>query len=303
VPEAETELRVGPQDGGKRLDVFLSERLALSRREAQRLVARGLVTVEGGRAVKGESLALGALVRVAPFVPEAEMEILPDPDLTLVFLQAGEGFVVVDKPAGVPVMPREPDERGTVLNALAAVYPQFQGVGEGGLRSGVVHRLDTDTSGALLVATEEAAWARFRQAFEERRVEKRYVALVHGWLWGEGRESVDLAVASHRPAHVRVVKGDPSARPCALEWRVLENVGDCTLLDITLETGFLHQIRVTMAHLGHPVVGDALYGERGRPLGAPRQLLHAARLAVDEVAAESPLPEDFQAVLRALRAG
>ena len=136
--------RVTTDETGERLDKFLCHKLGLTRREALKVLGQRVVTLDGQvvlEKAKGTLLERGMVVAVAAFEHPAEATVLPEPDAPLVILAAGGGFVVVDKPAGVPVMPLEPDERGTVLNAVVARYPQVQRVGEGGLRSGVVHRL------------------------------------------------------------------------------------------------------------------------------------------------------------------
>ena len=295
--------QVTPDEAETRLDRFLCAKLGLSRREALRVLGQKVVSLDGQTVfekAKGTLLEGGTVVTVAAFEHPATASIMPEPDTPLVTLTAGNGFVVVDKPAGVPVMPLEPNERGTVLNALVARYPQAQGVGEGGLRSGVVHRLDTDTSGALVFATEQARWLELRSAFKKRRTRKTYRAIVQGHLPGEGLEVMHLTVAQHKPAKVAVVNEEPSgARRCSLRWRAVERLDGATLLEIGLETGFLHQIRVMFAHLGHPVLGDTTYGEDDGK--APRQMLHAARLEVADVKAESPDPLDFLRVLETLR--
>ena len=289
-------------DEPTRLDTFLTRALNLSRREALQALGAGLVTVDGEKAAprdKGRSLDTATTVGVASLVPLKN--IVPDADEPLTVLFEGEGCLVVDKPPGVPVLPRAPFERGTLLNAVVARYPQIQGVGEGGLKSGVVHRLDTDTSGALLLATSQEKWLELRAAFTERRVDKTYRALVQGQLRGTARETMHLVVARHRPAKVRVVTDDEatsSARVCTLSWRALETFPNATLVEVGLETGFLHQIRAMFAHKGHPVLGDEVYG--AAIPGVPRQMLHAASLTVGTIKAHSPDPADFAAVLARL---
>jgi 23S rRNA pseudouridine1911/1915/1917 synthase len=187
---------------------------------------------------------------------------------------------------------------------VAARHPEIQGVGEGGLRSGVVHRLDVDTSGVVLFASAEPAWQRLRAAFAEHRVEKVYRALVRGRLLEPGKAALPLALARHRPARVRVVTGRErrrarSVRQGVLSWRPLEVFEAATLVEVRPVTGFLHQIRVVLAHRGHPLLGDVAYG--GDAAEAPRHMLHAARVAFEEVVAESPDPEDFAALCRRLR--
>jgi 23S rRNA pseudouridine1911/1915/1917 synthase len=300
---------VEPAEVGRRLDLFLAERLELSRAQARRLLSRGAVHV-GGRAVvladKGMPLSAGETVRVAPFTQPGAQRAVPEPDLSLRVLAEGPGWLAVDKPAGMPVHPLVEDERGTILNALVARHPEIHGVGEGGLRSGVVHRLDVETSGVLLLATREAAWRRLREAFAAHRVEKVYRAIVLGALEGSGSIEVPLLLARHRPARVRVARDHELARArgvrhCALSWRLLEPLDGATLVEVRPVSGFLHQIRVTLAHLGHPLAGDRTYGPPRDATGAERHLLHAARVAYEEVEASCPDADDFARVLTALR--
>lgn len=305
--------RAGDGDEGKRLDVFLAERLALSRAQTRRLLERGAVTLDGRPAAlddKGTPLVSGARVDVAPFRAPEEQRAVPDPATAerLPVLARGPGWLAVDKPAGMPVHPLREDERDTVLNAVAVWHPEIHGVGEAGLRSGVVHRLDVDTSGALLVATEQAVWERLRDAFASHAVEKRYLALVWGELPRDDFETVrvGLEVARHRPARVRVVDVETAnvrrtVRIGELRFRRLEALEGATLLDVRPRTGFLHQIRATLAHLGHPVVGDRSYGPAEELRDVGRQLLHASRVELEEIRAESPLPADFERVLARMR--
>jgi 23S rRNA pseudouridine1911/1915/1917 synthase len=301
------ELPVGEGDRGRRLDLFLARELALSRAAVRRLLARGAVRVDGrgvGEGAKGTPLAPDSVVQVAPFARPAQQRAVAEPDAPLALLASGPGWVAVDKPAGVPVHPLREGETGTLLGALIARCPALHGVGEGGLRSGVVHRLDVDTSGVVLFASAEAVWERLREAFRQRRIEKVYRAWVLGRLEREGEVELPLVTARHRPARVRVVGAGEQARSahlCALRWRPLEVLGAASLLEVRPSTGFLHQIRVTLAHLGFPVAGDRVYAAGRDPLGAPRQMLHAARLRFEEVEAESADPEDFASWGRRLR--
>jgi 23S rRNA pseudouridine1911/1915/1917 synthase len=168
----------------------------------------------------------------------------------------------------------------------------------------VVHRLDVDTSGVLLVATEQAAWERLREAFARHRVEKVYRALVRGRVEAAGEAELPLVLARHRPARVRVAApGEPGARSVALAWRPLEGFADATLVEVRPRTGFLHQIRVVLAHRGHPLLGDRTYADPSSAAAAPRQMLHAAELALEEVRATSPDPADLRALGDRLRSG
>jgi len=303
------EFTIEPAEAGARLDAVLAARLSLSRAAARRLLEGGAVRVDGRRTrerAKGRPVEVGSKVEITSFTPPGDERPLADPALPLRVLAEGPGWLALDKPAGVPVHPLAPDETGTLLNALIARRPEVAGVGEGGLRSGVVHRLDVDTSGVLVFATDEPTWQRLRDAFSSHRVTKRYRALVRGAPPETGRAELWLTVGAHRPARVRIVaSAEPGARRARLAWRTLERFAAAALVEVELETGFLHQVRVSFAHLGHPVLGDLAYGGEPAP-GEPavtRQMLHAAQLAVDEIDASSPDPADFAACLVALRGG
>jgi 23S rRNA pseudouridine1911/1915/1917 synthase len=300
---------ISAEEADQRLDVVLARRLALSRGQTRKLLEGGSVTLDGvpvTRSVKGLALVAGSRIEVAGFVHPSERQAVPEPEAPLAILAEGPGWLAVDKPAGSPVHPLAPDERGTVLNALVARRPAVQGVGEGGLRSGVLHRLDVDTSGVLLFATEQDVWEKLRDAFASHAVAKTYRALVAGAPPDEGRLDLRLVVAQHRPALVRVAKGK-GGRGTRMAFRVLERFASATgvasaaLVEVRLETGFLHQIRVGFAHAGHPVLGDRLYAPPEVAAAAPRQMLHCARIEIGDVVAESPDPRDLEGAIRTLR--
>lgn len=298
-------LSIAVRSNGTRLDRAIADWRGLSRAAVLRLLDQGAVTCNGRamtRANKGDLLPAGAWLVLSQAYDQRESP-RPDHELVLDVLTQGEGYLVVNKPAGVPVRPHALDEVGTVLNAVVARCPEIIGVGEGGLRSGVVHRLDTDTSGALLIATHQEAWDRFRKAFSEHRIQKRYVTLVCGVPDAVGQSKRSLRVATHRPARVDVKpigQGGDGARPCSLSWRVLDRLDHrASLVEVDLHTGFLHQVRVMMNDLGYAVIGDPVYGEVDR-FDAPRQMLHATSLAFEELAVQAPMPADMQAMLETL---
>jgi 23S rRNA pseudouridine1911/1915/1917 synthase len=308
VTDSPHSLPIREQDRGQRLDRFLAERLRLSRSQVRRLLARGAVRVAGrgvAENAKGWNLEPGSVVEVAPFARRENERAIAAPDRPLSVLSSGPGWLAIDKPAGTPVHPLHADETDTVLNMLIARFPEIHGVGEGGLRSGVVHRLDVDTSGVLLFATQEDVWQRLRSAFREHQVQKRYRAIVIGALEGEGRLELGLVTARHRPARVRVL-GDAErdrargARIGELSWRSLQVYAGATLLEVCPKTGFLHQIRVSLAHLGFPVLGDRTYGPPSDPVPVARHMLHAARADCDEISASSSDPPDFRRALEQL---
>lgn len=313
MPDPPRILDVSPFDAGQRLDAFLASRLAISRAAVRRLLDEARVRVGEHVAAlrdKGRPVASGERVIVTGSASPEEAQPIADPAAPLQVLGEGPGWVAVAKPAGQPVHPLRTDERGTLLGAAIARWPEMFGVGEGGLRSGIVHRLDVDTSGALLLARDEATWQRLRAAFRAHRVAKRYRALVHGAVGDAGRADLRLAVTQHRPARVRVLgraeegiePGEWSAR---LAWRCLERAGGASLVEVDLETGFLHQVRVSFAWLGHPLLGDRGYGGAMRTssgVAATRHMLHAAALRLDEIDVRCDDAPDFAAALAALRA-
>ena len=313
-PPSARVLTLSGAGAGVRLDLFLATELNLSRGQARRLLERGAVSLAGrtlGPGDKGMSLPADGQLKIAAFVaPEDQRAAAPDKTSPLPTVVAdGPGWLALDKPAGMPVHPLHPGERNTLLGHASLLRPEVHGVGEGGLRSGVVHRLDIETSGVVLVATEASEWERLRGAFQQHRVYKRYRALVEGevdWPDGALQVSLPLRVARHKPAFVRVATPEESARGRSREieqtMRCLEVFAGASLLEIEPRTGFLHQIRASLAHLGHPVVGDIRYGAAEGRAGARRHMLHAAEVRFEEVAGRSPDSQDFTAALEQLRA-
>lgn len=282
--DPERTIEIGPAEAGLRLDTVVARALGLSRGWVRKLLDAERVLLAGKPAAKGVILREGDRIDVRPFArPDAGP--LANPELVLPIVRESGGLVAVDKPAGLAVHPLDPDETGTALNALAARFPEIVGVGEGGLRSGVVHRLDPGTSGVLVFALREGAWRAARAAFAEKRVAKRYVARVHGAFRGEREISLRL---ENRGAHVRVVES--GGRLAVSRIRALQTGEETSLVEIDMRTGVRHQIRATLAELGHPVLGDRLYGSSA-PLA--RHLLHAASIAFDDFAAEAALPAEF----------
>ena len=287
-----------------RLDAAVARQAGVSTGQARRLLAAGGVEVNGQTARAGDKgrrvIAADRLVVAA----DAE-RVSPQPDLALEELGRGPGWVALNKPAGVPVHPLTGDETGTLLNAAVARYPELAagpGVGrEGPLRSGVAHRLDVDTSGVLLLALTDDAWDRLRAAFSEHRAVKTYHALVQGHPPDVGRADLPLAVTRHRPARVSVVAPDhPDARATGLSWQTLARRGGAAKIAVSLETGFLHQIRAACAHLGFPVLGDPSYGADAVGL-APRQMLHATAIKIDGETVTAEEPEDMRATWAAIQ--
>jgi 23S rRNA pseudouridine1911/1915/1917 synthase len=297
-------LVVSDAEGNTRLDVILAKHLTIGRAAARRMIADGAVQLNGSFAAqKGTLVSPGQRIEIASFASNGQQTVIPRADLPLVELQKGTGWIAVDKPAGWPVHPLHSDESETLLNAAIARYPQIQNIGEGGLRSGIVHRLDIDTSGVILLATEQKTWQHLRRAFEEHRTKKIYRAIVAGKMNGGDRLVLDLRIAQHSPARVKIVEDKIIPKPagtrrCDLIWRAIQPLRNATLLEIDLGTGFLHQIRVMLAHIGHPVLGDKIYGALDSDI--PRQMLHAHSIRIGEIYAESSDPSDFSEMVSLL---
>jgi len=280
-----------------RLDRFLQDRIAgLSRSQIQKLIRGGDVLVNGQHVKVGQALVNGDRVRVR--MPEAESTTEPEPDTpnpTVLF--EDEHVVVVAKPAGL-VVHRAEGHRGYALaDWLLARRPEVGRLSGDPERRGIVHRLDRETSGVMVMAVSEEALLALQQAFRERRVGKTYLALAHGCPTpAEGAIEAPLARdAAERTRMTVVSEGGRFARS---EYAVIASTPRHSLLSVRLITGRTHQIRVHLAAIGHPVVGDRVYGHSGDRL-APRQMLHAWRLALDHpqtekaLTFEAPLPDDL----------
>jgi len=278
-------LEITDETAGQRLDVLLASELGLSRGYVRRLLRRDRVRVSGRPGLKGMELRAGDRIEVRAFRHPDEGPIA-SPQLPLEILVRQGGLIALAKPAGYPTHPLDFEETQTMLNAVLARFPQVRGVGEGGLMSGVVHRLDTGTSGVLVFAEEDAAWRRARQAFEAREVEKRYVARVHGSFHGE--REVELRLA-HRGRRMSVVSS--GGRVAQTFLRSLRVDTDSSLVEARPLTGLMHQLRATLAHLGHPVLGDSIYGSQ---LALERHLLHAAELRIGGFEARCEVPAEFE---------
>ena len=286
-------LRVEPQDAGQRLDRYLAARLPkLSRTRLAELIDQGRVRVNGGPAKRSHRLVDGESVEVE-VLPRPPLEAAPE-DLALDILYEDDDIVAVNKPAGMVVHAGAGHASGTVVNALLHRYRALSGVA-GALRPGIVHRLDKDTSGVLLVARTDEAHANLADQFAARQVKKTYLALVHGRLEKDSG-TIGLPIARDLRRRTRMTTRRREGRAARTDWRVLARLGDYTLVEVDLHTGRTHQIRVHFSALGHPLVGDTLYGAPREPRVARRAIaplgrnfLHAARVAFTHPATQKPI--------------
>jgi 23S rRNA pseudouridine1911/1915/1917 synthase len=300
---------VSPEDSGKRLDQFLAAALPEhSRSRWQKAIEGGEVRVDGRVASAGLKLKAGMEIEAGePASPPSTLE--PEAlELRIVF--EDDALLVVDKPAGLAVHPGAGRWSGTLANALVHRFRDLP-VSGGSDRPGIVHRLDRDTSGLLIVARTEQAHRRLSRALAERTVERRY----WGMVWGDPGEAGVVEAPVGRDPRVRVRMAVVSkGRPAATEYRRIHPYGFASEMEFKLRTGRTHQIRVHLAHLRHPVVGDATYGDRQNQrltdltgYRAARQMLHAFKLSFvhprtgKRMGFEAPLPEDFVDAVEALR--
>lgn len=291
---------------GERVDAGLAKLLGLSRTRAAAIADAGGVEIDFRTAGRSDRLPGGALLAVRWEEPRgAEIEAIVVPGLDVV--HEDDDVIVVDKPAGVAAHPSPGWLGPTVVGGLAAagVRVSTSGAAE---RAGIVHRLDAGTSGLMVVAKSEAAYTALKRAFKERTVEKVYLALAQGHP-DPTSGTIDAPIGRHPRAEYRfAVVAD--GRPSVTHYDTLEAFRAATLLEVHLETGRTHQIRVHFAHLRHPLVGDTMYGADpvlAERLGVARQWLHAARLGFahpgtgERVEFSSPLPEDLATALELLR--
>lgn len=295
-------LEVPADAAGMRVDVWLAGALDLPRTRVKELLERGAVRIGGRPPRKGDRTVAGARVEVT--LPDEDPRPVPQPELPLTVIHVDPELVAVDKSSGMPSHPLEPGERGTVVNALVARHPECADASADPREGGLVHRLDTLTSGVLLAARTPEAWRTLRDAFSGRQVDKRYLAVVTGPVADDGE--IDLPLR-HRADHVEPALSG-GGREALTDFRVLSRAGDASLLEVRIHTGVLHQIRAHLAAIGAPVLGDADYG--GRPLpGLDRFFLHAARLGFAHPATGShlelsaPLPPELRRVLGVLGLG
>lgn len=308
------------QEEGIRLDNFLFGRLQsedegnteeYSRRSTALRIRCGQVVHNGKKALKpSQKVRMNDVVAFEPAPLEARRKrvsgaAIPDP--AVIF--EDDQVIFVDKPAGLMTHPARLGDK-SLVDWVSAHCPQVMQVGDNPFRPGIVHRLDKDTSGVLVIAKTEESFVELKRMFQVREVEKTYFALTEGRL-PQASGIIDFAITRIPHSEKRSIRratDDPEARPAVTEYRVLEQYADADLVEVSPKTGRTHQIRVHFSALQHPIVGDRLYGFRRKEsaIEAPRQMLHAGKLSLTlfdkSYDIESELPEDFKTLLRGLTA-
>jgi 23S rRNA pseudouridine1911/1915/1917 synthase len=297
-----------PDGPGGRVDRYVADATGLSRSYVQKLISDGRLT-SAGEPLRANTV-VGAGTELRLDVPEATpLDLAPEPDIALRVVYEDDDLLIIDKPAGLVVHPSPGHASGTLVNALLA---HGDGAAWGGIagvqRPGIVHRLDRDTSGLLMVARRDSAQASLMAQLKARRIKKTYQALVAGNVSAAvGRIEAPIGRDPRHRTRMAVV---PDGRPSVTGYRVRERFADWTLLELDLVTGRTHQIRVHLEAIGHPVAGDPVYGtgtSRRGPDGLDRLFLHAWRLELTSpssgelIRAVAPLPAELDRVLTILR--
>lgn len=293
-------LKVGPEEAGKRIDKLLSEKLSeFSRSFVKKLIEERKIRVNKAPTEPSYKVKLGDEIEVEPIVPPS---IVPKPqDIPLKIVHEDEDIIVVDKPAGMAVHPAPGIHENTLVNALINRYKDLPTPSPE--RPGIIHRLDKDTSGLIIVAKSPLAYQKLSKDFAERRIDKRYLALLVGNLpLNEG--TIELPIGRD-PFDRKKMKVTLGGREAITSFKVLKRLKGFTLVEVKIKTGRTHQIRVHFSHEGYPVAGDETYG-KGKIPGLSRQFLHAYYLSFghprtgENLTFKSPLPKDLREFLHSL---
>lgn len=303
-----SEFQIDDKDTGKRIDVVSSEMSGISRSQIQHLIEKGLLTVNTQRIRANYRAKPGD--RISIQIQDEEQKLLKE-DLPVEVLYKDDFLIVLDKPAGMVVYPAAGHPVGTLMNAVAYKSGKLASVG-GPLRPGVVHRLDKETSGVMVVALDDTAYYGLSEQFRTRTIDRKYIALVYGSLRDESGQislRIGRSESDRKKMSTRIKRG----KEALTSWKVIERFSSATLIEAKLGTGRTHQIRVHLASLGHPVLGDRTYGKKmqlevGRKkVVFPRQMLHAEILGfIHPVKGQymkfaSELPQDMRKIIEVLR--
>ena len=295
---------VEAEEQGKRLDMYISSKdEELTRTSAQRLIEQGDILVNNKKVKVAYKVSEGDIIAVEKQMPK-EIEIKAQ-NIPVDIVYEDDDIIVVNKPKGMVVHPANGNPDGTLVNAILAMCKDsLSGIG-GEIRPGIVHRLDKDTSGLLIVAKNDEAHMNMSKQIQERKVTKKYIALVRGVV-AEDEATIDLPIARSTKDRKKMAV-DPKGKNAVTHFKVLKRYDNYTLLELKIDTGRTHQIRVHMSYIGHPVVGDEVYSNGKNEFGVQGQMLHARYLQFKhpitgkELSLEAPIPEYFEDVLEKLK--
>ena len=288
----------------KRLDIYIADEIEeLSRTTVQRLIDEEKILVNGKKQKSSYKPEVGDEINID--IPEAHEAILKAQDIPVPVVYEDNDIIVVNKPKGMVVHPANGNPDGTLVNAILAICKDsLSGIG-GEIRPGIVHRLDKDTSGLLIVAKNDVAHIKMSKQIHEREVIKKYIALVKGVV-AENEATIDLPIARSTKDRKKMAV-DPKGKNAVTHFKVLKRYDKYTLLELKIDTGRTHQIRVHMSYIGHPVVGDGVYSSGKNEFNVEGQMLHARYLEFrhpitgKELRLEAPIPEYFEEVLKDLK--
>lgn len=295
-----------------RADLFISARCAITRSRAGRIIRDGRVLISGGKALLKASQSIRAGDEFIVNMPEAASERLEPQDIPLEVLYSDDHLVVVNKPPGLVVYPAAGHPDGTMMNAIRFRFDALATIG-GPLRPGVVHRLDKDTSGAIVVALTDDAYYNLVEQFKAHTATRSYVALINGKPRASEGE-VDAPIGRSPHDRKKMSTRARGGRDAHTHWRVLREFPGAAMIEVRLSTGRTHQIRVHMISIGHSVLGDRAYGKKlrveykSRVVKFPRQMLHAATLGFEHPATNewmdfsAPMPDDMENAIKSLEA-
>ena len=295
---------VEAEEQGKRLDMYISSKdEELTRTSAQRLIEQGDILVNNKKVKVAYKVSEGDIIAVEKQMPK-EIEIKAQ-NIPVDIVYEDDDIIVVNKPKGMVVHPANGNPDGTLVNAILAMCKDsLSGIG-GEIRPGIVHRLDKDTYGLLIVAKNDEAHMNMSKQIQERKVTKKYIALVRGVV-AEDEATIDLPIARSTKDRKKMAV-DPKGKNAVTHFKVLKRYDNYTLLELKIDTGRTHQIRVHMSYIGHPVVGDEVYSNGKNEFGVQGQMLHARYLQFKhpitgkELSLEAPIPEYFEDVLKKLK--
>jgi 23S rRNA pseudouridine1911/1915/1917 synthase len=302
-------LIVSPDDAGKRIDQFISEATGMSRSRIQKMIETGNISITGVPVKKKHKVKHGEIITITPV--QAHPVTLRPQKMALEIVYEDDHLIVIDKPQGLVMYPAAGHPENTLMNALAHHCDRLASVG-GPLRPGVVHRLDKDTSGLVVIALTDASYYSLQKEFKDRTIDREYLAIVHGTFKkssGEIDAPIGRAVSDRKRMSTKTRRG----KEAITAYTVVSSFGIASLIKARLATGRTHQIRVHFASLGHPVLGDKTYGKKtilkigNRPVKVPRQMLHAHTLGfihpvtMEKISFSSPMPQDMEFILDHLK--
>lgn len=299
-----TSITVSQPDVLKRIDIFVSEKTGITRSQVQKLIKEGHVLVNNKTENQNYKVKINDVITIHK--PEEEKEILIPEAILINILYMDKHLVVVDKPAGMIVYPSAGHYSGTLLNAIAYHCKKLATIG-GPLRPGVVHRLDKDTSGVMVVALDDKAYYDLVEQFKKKTINRKYIALVYGNIKDDSGKIV-MQIGRSESDRKKMSTRTKRGKEAVTKWRVIKRFNSATLIEAKLGTGRTHQIRVHFSAIGHPVLGDKTYGKKVelKKIIFPRQMLHAETLGFNHpitkeyIEFSSPMPEDMEECIKKL---